>query len=378
MKTSILFLIIVAIGISLVTLVFVYQHIQNCETEGGSITNSLQCDKTNYDLIIDLFQKKYAPQGGSITDMANGAITEMISTSPVGNTMTLLIKENKNGPYSAEITCKYKSGKTERITENIVNYLKIGGCFMDDSFEFAPETAISSGDNIKTLNALTPSAPWTDYDRFAQILVNATHDTITEKRIDDEAQTVYTTQKGNLIIRKENTDNYSVMVDYSLDGTKIDRSRADGFVDSFMKKIGYEIDGTEKADRTDYGTHYRVALSQKNHGWIIQNHMAQFIFWQDNPSTYIRLGKWYDDTTKIELKVSQEQAKEIAANYVKSRLIREPEFNKNQPVQPDWVQIEIIDDSLVYVVSGGGFAINVLVDPVSGKVIGWKEPLRMD
>lgn len=377
MKTRILLSIIAVIGISLTALVFIYQYQQNCRDEGGSLVEPLTCDKTDYELIMNTFQKEYAPERGSVIDKTDGAIIEMISFDPQYGSMTLLIKENRNGPYSAEIICKYNSGKTEKITKDVMNYLENGGCFRDESFEFASETAIPSGGHIKPLNALTPSAPWNDYDRFVQILVNATNDAMIEKRTDDASQSVYTTQKGNLIIRKENTDNYSVMVDYSL-GIKMNKSDADAFVDSFMSKIGYSTDDSEKVDRTDYGNRYRITLQQKNHGWIIQNHMMEFDFWQDHPATYIRLGKWYSDTPTIELKTSQTQAKEIAVNYIKSRLDREPEFNKNQPVQAGWVQMEIIDDELVYVVAGDGFAINVLVNPVSGEIVGWREPLRVD
>lgn len=149
MKTLLLISIIAVIGISLTTIVFIYQYQQNCRVEGGSLVEPLTCDKTNYELIMDLFQKKYAPQRGSVIDRTDGAIFEMISIDPQANSMTLLIKENRNGPYSAEILCKYKSGKTERVTENILNYLENGGCFRaDSSFEFAPETTVPSGGRI--------------------------------------------------------------------------------------------------------------------------------------------------------------------------------------------------------------------------------------
>lgn len=144
MKTRFLISIIAVFGISFVTLTFTYQHVQNCKAEGGSITGSLECDKTNYDLMMDLFQKKYTPERGSIIDRTDGAILEMISVDPQHGSMTLLIKENQNGPYSAELICKYKSGKTEKITKDVMSYLENGGCFGDDSFEFAPETTVSS------------------------------------------------------------------------------------------------------------------------------------------------------------------------------------------------------------------------------------------
>ncbi|MEM2160675.1 MAG: hypothetical protein QXN55_06955 [Candidatus Nitrosotenuis sp.] len=144
MKTRFLISIIAVLGISLVTLTFTYQHIQNCKAEGGSITGSLECDKTNYELMMDLFQKKYAPERGSIIDRTDGATLEMISTDPQHGSMTLLINEHQNGPYSVELICKYKSGKIERITKDVMNYIENGGCFGADSFEFATKTTVSS------------------------------------------------------------------------------------------------------------------------------------------------------------------------------------------------------------------------------------------
>lgn len=129
MKTLHLVSIITAIGISLTTLVFTYQHIQNCEAEGGSISGFLACDKSEYNLISELFHKKYTITGGWVADGVNGATTELISADPHGNSITLLLKANQNGPYYAEILCKYNSGKTERITKNIVDYLGNDSCF---------------------------------------------------------------------------------------------------------------------------------------------------------------------------------------------------------------------------------------------------------
>lgn len=153
MKISILFSIIVALGISLVALTFTYQHVQNCEIDGGSITGSLECDKSQYHIMNELFQKKFSATRATITDMVNGATQEMVSHDQNGNSMTLLIKESTDGPYYAEILCKYNSGKTEKITKNIVNYLENGGCFRNvdaSSFELEPKT-IACPDSMEEL-----------------------------------------------------------------------------------------------------------------------------------------------------------------------------------------------------------------------------------
>jgi hypothetical protein len=130
MKTLPLVSIIAAIGISLTVIVFIYQYQQNCMAEGGSLVEPLVCDKSEYTLMTELFQKKYKPIRGSIVDGATGSKIEMMAFSPSGDSLTLLIKESRNGPYYAEITCKHKdSGKTETITEDILDYLQNENCF---------------------------------------------------------------------------------------------------------------------------------------------------------------------------------------------------------------------------------------------------------
>lgn len=153
MKTLLLISIIAAIGISLTALVFVYQHIQNCDAQGGSITGLLKCDKTQYRIMNELFQKKFSVALTTVVDAVDGATQEMVSYDQNGNSMTLLIKENLDGPYYAEILCKYNSGKTEKITKDIVSYLENGGCFRNQdatSFELEPKT-VACPDSVEQL-----------------------------------------------------------------------------------------------------------------------------------------------------------------------------------------------------------------------------------
>jgi hypothetical protein len=135
MKTKLLITTIAIIGVSLVALTFVYQHVQNCEAQGGFLTGILTCDKSQYYAINELFQKKFTTTRSTITDMANGATQEMISYDVNGNSMTLLIKENRDGPYYAEITCKYNFGKTKKITKDLELFLQNDGCFSDENLD---------------------------------------------------------------------------------------------------------------------------------------------------------------------------------------------------------------------------------------------------
>jgi hypothetical protein len=53
MKTLLLVSIIASIGISFTSLVFVYQHIQNCDAQGGLITGFLMCSKSEYQVLLE-------------------------------------------------------------------------------------------------------------------------------------------------------------------------------------------------------------------------------------------------------------------------------------------------------------------------------------
>lgn len=159
MKTMLLVSIIAAIGISLTALVFIYQYQQNCRVEGGSLVEPLTCDKTNYELIMDKFREKYAPERGSVMDGTSGAIIEMIAIDSHGDSITLIIKENQNGSYYAEIICKHKdSGRTKIITENMLGYLQNENCFStfaESDIEYFPITdpcTLSCKERLESMN----------------------------------------------------------------------------------------------------------------------------------------------------------------------------------------------------------------------------------
>src|SRR5574338_334757 len=143
MKTVFLIPIITVIVITLgVWAIFSYHDIyaKNCESGGGFMTGFLSCTKiikdfaapltySDYKYMVELFQKKYPVTGGWTSDRVDGARTTLISTNQIGDSITLALEENQTGLYP-EIICEHKSsGKTERITENIVDYLQTENCF---------------------------------------------------------------------------------------------------------------------------------------------------------------------------------------------------------------------------------------------------------
>ena len=225
-------------------------------------------------------------------------------------------------------------------------------------------------------------------EEFAHLLVNATSDKIIKKRIDDDQRVVYTTDKGNLIIAKS-TQPFTGLVDYFMTGAnknlvfvkdvgfRMNKTEALDSVRSFMKNIDFKLDGTEQVDVVDFVNRIQITIQQTNSGWIVQNQRMEFSFWQDH--TTISLGKWYTNVASVELRYSQDQAKQIAYEYLKSEMQTNSTLKELGVVSyPNYVQMEIIDDSLVYVVSGEGFkGVEVIVNPYSGAIQSWRFAMRI-
>ncbi len=129
MKTVLLVSIIAVMGISFTALVFVYQDMQNCQVQGGTVTGFLQCDKSDYDLAQELFQQKYGPVHGLVIDGVTSSI-QLTAFDMDGSSIILTIKEGRNGPYNAELVCKNKAlGTTNVQFEDINQYLQHENCF---------------------------------------------------------------------------------------------------------------------------------------------------------------------------------------------------------------------------------------------------------
>lgn len=130
MKPALLVSIIIVIGISFTTLVFVYQDMQNCQVQGGTVMGFLQCDKSDYDLAQELFQQKYGPVHGLVIDGASSARVELTAFSVDGSSITMTIHEGRNGPYGIELICKNEALGTTKIPfEDINRYLQQEDCF---------------------------------------------------------------------------------------------------------------------------------------------------------------------------------------------------------------------------------------------------------
>lgn len=244
-------------------------------------------------------------------------------------------------------------------------------------------------------------------DEIAKIIMQAaiTDDKITEMRLDNTMLSAYVTQHGGDIIIPKSlcklcTNSDYRPIEYRFGMTKplfYPKSADDGviFAKDFMNKIGYVMDGTEWIDSTDYGSYVKTSIQQRVQGWIIPNHIADFVFFKDN--TTITLGRWYDDATSYKFELSQDDAKEIAKDYMQKEVEQNPSLQKFRYVFQgiNDAQVMIIDDKVVYVVPvsfksslqqkfenghcGGPeyFTGLAIIEGKTGSVLGWDHSICM-
>lgn len=138
--------------------------------------------------------------------------------------------------------------------------------------------------------------------------------------------------------------------------------KAEEFVNSIMKQIGYDRDGSEQFDLTDFGNRKEIVIQQKKDGWIIQNEIHRFNFRDD--STSIDLGRWYTNLDEFEIRYSQDDAKQIAYDFIQSRINSDSKLHEMnlEIFYPEYAQMKIIQNYLVYAISGIYPHIEVQVD----------------
>ena len=189
------------------------------------------------------------------------------------------------------------------------------------------------------------------------------------------------------------SDNYSYGMTKGLIFPKDEQEGLD-FVKGFLEKIGYTLDGTEWIDKVNFGNRIEITIQQKIHGWIIPNHITRFEFTKDN--TEIILGRWYDNVTQYEFKLSQDDAKKISKEFMDTEVKSRPTLQKYdysfESIQDDGVRVIIFDDKPFYMVpitykanadmqyqtghcgSNQFLTIYVMVEGKTGTAIGWNYP----
>ena len=157
-------------------------------------------------------------------------------------------------------------------------------------------------------------------DEIIETLIQLADDSNPEKTFDSKKKSKYTTEKGTLNIYKGQAYDHSRHVNYGLHGKEnaMPKDQAQEFVDSLMEKIGYDQNGSERVDFTDFGSKKEISIQQKKDDWIIANEIHRFNFRGD--STSIDLGRWYTNLDEFEIKYSQDDAKQIAHDFILTKI----------------------------------------------------------
>lgn len=242
---------------------------------------------------------------------------------------------------------------------------------------------------------LTPSKPFrVSAEELAKMLVAAMNDQIVTKRLDTATDLAYTTKKGDIIIPKI-TREYSP-VQYRVEESVIklyefyeSKSELEAleFMSNFMRSIGLKLDGSEWINVENFGDSIVISMHQTNHGWIVMNEFVRFSFYKDR--LWIEMGRWYDDIQKMELRISQDDAKGIAKKFMDLEIEESAELRRNNYFsgKAHTPRMEIVDHKLMYVVpvhyeseeKFEGYhcplrTFEVFVDPHSGMPFGWRFP----
>lgn len=228
-------------------------------------------------------------------------------------------------------------------------------------------------------------------------------DKIIKKRLDNTLMSAYVTEEdADIIVPKMlcllcDLNSYNP-IEYRYGMTEglvypKDESDALDFAKDFLIKIGYNMDGSEWIDKVNFGDRIEVSIQQRTQGWIIPNHFTRFEFYKDQ--TWISLGRWYNDISGYEFKLSQDDAKKVAKEYMDIEVKNNPNLQKYEykfESISDGVRVIIFDDKPLYAVPisykasakmnyenghcGGPefFTAYVMVEGQKGAVLGWDYP----
>lgn len=266
-------------------------------------------------------------------------------------------------------------------------------------------TVFVSTDKIESSNLKPAKLLQKNQSEIAKIIATTLipDDKIVNTRLEDTMMSAYVTERNaDIIVPKSlgvlndlqtyDEIQYHYGITRGLIFPKDEQAGLD-FAKDFLKKIGYNLDGSEWIDKVNFGDRIQVTIQQKIQGWIIPNHIVQFDFAKDH--TWITLGRWYDDASQYEFNLSQDDAKKISKNYMDSEVKSKPIFQKYdysfESISDD-VRVIIFDDKPFYMVpitykanadmhyevghcgSNQYLTVYVMVEGRTGTATGWNYP----
>lgn len=319
------------------------------------------------------------------------------------NTMTW-INENKK-PVFLESDDGYFKTQINSSESFSAKFNKIGVYKYHSPINWKRGTILVSTYDIESSNLEPASLLQREQYEIAEIIATSliADDKITNTRLENTMVSAYVTESGaDIIVPKSlgilNSLETFDSIQYRYGTTKglvfpKDEQAGLDFAKRFLEKIGYSLDGSEWIDKVNFGDRIEVTIQQKIQGWIIPNHIVRFDFYKDH--TWITLGRWYNDASKYEFKLSQDDAKKTAKDYMDVEVKTRPVFEKYdysfESIQ-DGVRVIIFDDKPFYMVpltykanadmeyeighcgSNQFLTVYVMVEGSTGTPMGWNYP----
>lgn len=212
--------------------------------------------------------------------------------------------------------------------------------------------AIESG-NLATAELLREKSP----EKVANIVVEVAvpGDNLKSMRLNATDIVAYTTTGGNDVIVPRSlcvlcSERFHDIFHYFSRKplAEPNKKAAENFARNFMTKIGFNLDGSEQIEATGSDDRADVYVQQRVKGWIVPYHTTSFHFSKDY--TIIELGRWYQGLEKFEFGLDQEEAKNIATEFMNKEVEDNPKFARHNYVIFNAYnqRVSIFDDKVVY------------------------------
>lgn len=344
--------------------------------------------------------------GNSIDDYDSGVTFSPAYVKTILNYHNVITWINKNKePVTLESDDGYFNTKINSTESFSAVFYKIGVYKYHSPINWKRGTILVSTPEIETSNLHPAKLLEKNQYEIAKLITTSLipNDKIVNTRLDNTIMSAYVTDEdADIIVPKSlgilNDLQTFDEIQYHYGMTKglvfpKDEQVGLDFAKNFLEKIGYQMDGSEWIDTVNFGNRIQVTIQQKIQGWIIPNHIVQFEFTKDY--TWVSLGRWYNDASQYEFKLSQDDAKNISKAYMDTEVKSRPtlqEYDYSFESIQDGVRVIIFDDKPFYMIpitykanadmnyevghcgSNQFLTVYVMVEGKTGTAMGWNYP----
>lgn len=332
-----------------------------------------------HDLLVSLNMNDKKEVVSVVVDLQTLRVTNIETDVPWGGsgepTALPPLKQFKSGISAEDVECKQDLQLVIKSTNGLP------ACVKQESVAKLIERGWASLDHPINSKLLPVRPLRVSYEEFAGLLMGIKGDSIIEKQ-ESESKITFITNMGNMEINKGLKSPAAI---YTINKNPINMDDIDvvEYSKLILENIGYTQDGTESITSIGSTWDSTITFTQLINGAYQNSHHTTFYF--SSVSTKIELGRWYDNISKIEFLVSNEDAKKIAYQYMQSEIERNPELQqRNMKAQiPTFSEsLQIVDDRIAYYLDAAVGPNNhpeldspnyvgVLVDVMTGQVLGW-------